>query len=336
MRILVTGGTGFLGRHVVWRLNASGHDVVFTGRNLQHADTVISGAIRTGCETRFIKVEHGSAQSHATMHGAASDADAAVHCAALSSPWGRPEAFEKANINSTHEVVDACRAQHVPRLIHISTPSIYFNFRDRIGIREDEPLPPPVNEYARTKGVAEQRAMQSPLDSVIALRPRAIIGPYDATLLPRLLRVSRVSRLPLMRGGNALIDLTYVDNVVDAVELALSANLQRAVVNISNGEPMPVRTLFAMLADAFGIELRVRRIPYPVVDAVATLLEWAALIRGGGEPPVTRYSAGLLAWSQTLDLTRARELLGYTPRVPLAEGIRRTAAWARQFEQVRS
>ena len=336
MRMLVTGGTGFLGRHVVWRLNSSGHDVVFTGRNVQHAETVIAGATRADCETRFVMLEHGSVQSHATMHEAAAGADAAVHCAALSSPWGRPEAFEKANIDSTQEIVDACRAQRVPRLVHISTPSLYFNFRDRIGIREDEPLPSPVNDYARTKGIAEQRVMQSPLDSVIALRPRAIIGPYDATLLPRLLRVARVSRLPLMRGGNALIDLTYVDNVVDAVELALSADLQRAVVNISNGEPMPVRTLFAMLADAFGIELRVRRIPYPVVDAAATLLEWAASVRRDWEPPITRYSVGLLAWSQTLDLTRARDLLGYTPQVPLAEGIRQTAAWARQFEQGRS
>lgn len=336
MRILVTGGTGFLGRHVVWRLNASGHDVVFTGRNVQHADSVIAGATRADCETRFIMLEHGSAQSHAKIHEAAAGADAAVHCAALSSPWGRPEAFEKANIDSTQEIVDACRAQHVPRLVHISTPSLYFDFRDRIGIREDEPLPSPVNDYARTKRIAEQRVIQSPLDSVIALRPRAIIGPYDATLLPRLLRVASVSGLPLMRGGNALIDLTYVDNVVDAVELALSADLQRAVVNISNGEPIPVRTLFTMLADAFGIELRVRRIPYPIVDAVATLLEWATIVRRDWEPPVTRYSVGLLAWSQTLDLTRARDLLGYTPQVPLAEGIRRTAAWARQFEQARS
>lgn len=336
MRILVTGGTGFLGRHVVWRLNASGHDVVFSGRNARHAETVIAGASRADRETRFIMIEHGSAHSHALMHEAAAGVDAAVHCAALSSPWGRSEAFHKANIESTQEIVDACRAQSVPRLVHISTPSLYFDFRDRLDIREDEPLPSPVNDYARTKGIAEQRVMQSPLDSVIALRPRAIIGPYDATLLPRLLRVARVSRLPLMRGGNALIDLTYVDNVVDAVELALTADLRRAVVNISNGEPMHVRTLFAMLADAFGIELRVRRIPYPVVDAVAALLEWAASSRPDWEPPITRYSVGLLAYSQTLDLTRARDLLGYTPRVTLADGIRRTAIWANQFEQARS
>jgi nucleoside-diphosphate-sugar epimerase len=178
--------------------------------------------------------------------------------------------------------------------------------------------------------------MRSPLGSVIALRPRAIIGPYDATLLPRLLRVARTSRLPLMRGGDALIDLTYVDNVVDAIELALSADLERAIVNISNGEPMPVRTLFAMLADAFGIELRVRRIPYPVVNALAALLERAASLRSGWEPPVTRYSVGLLAYSQTLDLSLARNLLGYSPRVTLADGMRRTAAWAGEFEQARS
>jgi nucleoside-diphosphate-sugar epimerase len=124
-----------------------------------------------------------------------------------------------------------------------------------------------------------------------------------------------------------LIDLTYVDNVVDAVMLALEADLERAVVNVSNGEPIPVHALFAKLANAFGVTLRVRRVPYPVVDAIATVLECVGRARPGWEPPITRYSAGLLAYSQTLDLTRARELLGYAPRIALDVGLARTAAW---------
>lgn len=328
MRILVTGGTGFLGRHIVWRFSASGHSVTFTGRSTQRAASVLASASNAGSEVRFVPVEHGSPRSRTLLLDAAAGADAVIHCAALSSPWGRTEAFEKANVESTREVIGACESNRVRKLVHISTPSLYFDFRDRIGIREDEPLPVPVNDYARTKGVAEQLAMHATINSVVALRPRAIVGPYDATLLPRILRVAHVSRLPLMRGGNALIDLTYVDNVVDAIELALSADIERAAINITNGEPMPVHRLFSILADAFGVELRVRRVPYALVNAVATLLERAARLRPDWEPPITRYSAGLLAFSQTLDLTRASELLGYTPQVTLAEGIRRTAAWA--------
>ncbi|MEX3960067.1 NAD-dependent epimerase/dehydratase family protein [Trinickia sp. EG282A] len=327
MRVLVTGGTGFLGRHIVWRLNASGHSVVFTGRNPKHAADVLAGTERHDLETRFVMLEHGDTKSATLLAESAADADAVIHCAALSSPWGRREAFERANVASTSEVVGACEARRIPRLVQISTPSLYFDFRDRLGIREEEPLPPPVNEYARTKGIAEDLVARAQIDSVIVLRPRAIFGPWDATLLPRIFRVAKVSRLPLMRGGNALIDLTYVDNVVDAVMLALGADIERAVANISNGEPMTVHDMFAKLGRAFGLELRVRRVPYPLLDAIAALLERAARLRPDWEPPITRYSAGLLAFSQTLDLTRARILLGYVPRVPLDVGIARTAAW---------
>jgi nucleoside-diphosphate-sugar epimerase len=330
MRVLVTGGTGFLGRHIVWRLNTLGHDVVFTGRNEHHASEVMHHREPGKGRLDFIALAHGTPNSLRALQAAAEHADAIVHCAALSSPWGRREAFERANIDSTREVIDACAAQRIAKLVHLSTPSLYFNFRDRVAIREDQPLPRPVNEYARTKGVAEQMVVHSDIGSVIALRPRAIFGPWDSTLLPRLLRVARQTRLPLLHGGTALVDLTYVDNVVDAVLLALSADIERATLNISNGEPMPVIALFQALAVAFGFEPRFRKVPYYLLAAIAALLEGIATLRPRWEPPITRYSAGLLAFSQTLDLTQARETLGYSPRVPFAEGLQRTAAWFAQ------
>lgn len=327
MRVLVTGGTGFFGRHLVWRLNASGDDVVFTGRSRAHAALVQAGAVRGDRDIRFVALEHGSPHAADRLIDAAAGADAIVHCAALSSPWGPRDAFERANVDSTREVIAACEAHRIAKLVHISTPSVYFDFRDRIGIREDEPLPPPANHYARTKGIAETMIADSTVASAIVLRPRAIFGAWDATLLPRILRVARVARLPLMRGGDALIDMTYVDNAVDAVMLSLQSDLARATLNISNGEPMPVRAMFAKVGQVFGIELRVRRVPYPIVDAVAAALEQIARVRRGWEPPMTRFSVGLLAYSQTLDLTRARERIGYTPRVPLNAGFERTAQW---------
>lgn len=327
MRILVTGGTGFLGRHIVWRLNMLGHDVIFTGRNRDHASEVLTHGESGKGSLAFVSMAHGTEESAKKLHAAADQAQAVVHCAALSSPWGRREDFERANVASTHEVLDVCTAHGIARLVHISTPSLYFDFRDRVGIREDEPLPPPVNDYARTKGIAEHMVTRSEIESVITLRPRAIFGPWDNTLLPRLLRVARKTRLPLMHDGSALMDLTYVDNVVDAVLLALSADHDRATINISNDEPMSVIDLFRAVAYAFDFAPRFRRVPYPLVAAIATLLERAAVLAPGWEPPITRYSAGLLAFSQTLDLTQARAALGYTPRVSFAEGMQRTAAW---------
>ncbi|PKM25216.1 MAG: NAD(P)-dependent oxidoreductase, partial [Gammaproteobacteria bacterium HGW-Gammaproteobacteria-12] len=136
MKILLTGGTGFVGRHIAWRLAAEGCEVVFSGRNRDAADEVQRHA---RAAMRFLPLEHGTPQASAALAEAARGADALVHCAALSAPWGSAEAFQRANVASTEEVITACRTQGVARLVHLSTPSLYFDFQDRLGVRERDP-----------------------------------------------------------------------------------------------------------------------------------------------------------------------------------------------------
>ncbi|MDR3410052.1 MAG: NAD(P)-dependent oxidoreductase [Formivibrio sp.] len=333
MKILITGGTGFLGRHVVWRLAVLGHTVCFTGRNAAAARQVL--ALSNG-DVSFVSLEHGVADAAAVLNRAAGQADALVHCAALSAPWGDKQAFYRANVVSTEEVLAVCTAQQTPRLVHVSTPSLYFEFRDRLAICEDAPLPPPVNEYARTKLVAEQRVADSPVDAII-LRPRGIFGPWDQTLLPRLLRVMQNGRIPLFNQGRALLDLTYVDNVVDAICLALAMRQPEVrTFNISNGQPLAAGRLFEQLATAFALPYRPVRVPFRVGVSLAHLLEIAARLAPGWEPPLTRYTVGAIAFSQTLDLSQAQQHLGYTPGVSVAEGIMRTADWFANHQELAS
>jgi nucleoside-diphosphate-sugar epimerase len=335
MKVLVTGGTGFLGRHVVWRFAASGANVVFTGRNAAAAKEVMQFAEGP---VRWVALAHGKPDAAALAASAARDADIVVHCAAMSAPWGSPEAFYKANVASTAEVLAACHECKVPRLVHISTPSIYFDFQDRLNIREDASLPSPVNEYARTKSLAEDLVRGDPPPETVILRPRALFGPWDRTLMPRLLRVMRQGPLPIMRGGAIQVDLTYIDNVVDAVQLAATKALPRSPVtyNVSNGEPQALMTLLETLAREFAIPLRTRKLPWPMIKLAATGLETAARIGNGKEPILTRYSAGVLAFSQTLDIRALRDELGYRPGVSINEGIRRHASWWRaQPDQIR-
>lgn len=329
MKILVTGGTGFLGRHVVWRLAGQGHEVVFTGRNARAAQVV---ARESPAPVRFALHVHGAADAAAHLKAAAAGADAVVHCAALSSPWGHIASFEAANVGSTQEVLDACAYHRVPRLVHISTPSIYFAFEDRLDIHEDAPLPTPVNAYARTKLDAERLVGASSVNAIV-LRPRGIFGPWDTTLLPRLLRVMHTGRMPVFRGGQALLDLCYVDNVVDAIALAALLPAQeyparnQRVFNISNGTPIAVRDLLEQLSAAFRMEYRTVHLPTWAGLLLATALETAYRLCPGAEPPLTKYTAGTMAFSQTLNIDHARRALGYHPRVGIAEGIRRTADW---------
>lgn len=325
MKILITGGTGFLGRHLVWHFSQAGHEVVFTGRKAAEAQAVCLQAP----QARFVPLEHGTGNAQSTLVREAAGADAIVHCAALASPWGPALAFRQANVDSTSEVLAACQANHVARLVHISSPSIYFEFRDHCGIDEYAALPAGVNEYARSKRVAEQLVVAADLPSRVILRPRAIFGPWDNTLLPRLLRLMQRGSMPLLRGGRALLDLTYVDNVVHAVQRALDLPpaTEARIYNISNGEPMPAAELFQSIATHFHLPLKLKPRPYAVADLLARVLEACARLVPDWEPPITRYSLAAIAYSQTLSLERARSELGYAPVVGLEQGMARTAQW---------
>jgi nucleoside-diphosphate-sugar epimerase len=333
MKILITGGTGFLGRHLVWRFAGAGAEVVFTGRNAKAAGEVSSYAEKP---VRWLPLEHGVPEAGMLLRQAARQADAIIHCAALSTPWGSKVDFHRANVASTAEVLAACETAQVKRLVHISTPSLYFDFCDRLQVREDTPLPKPVNEYAHTKGKAEALVLASPAPETAILRPRALFGPWDQTLMPRLLRVMQRGALPIMRGGRSQLDLTYIDNAVEAVWLAATQPLPRPLVtyNVSNGEPQELRVLLEMMAREFALPLRTRAVPWPIVSMLASGMEAVARLGDGKEPLLTRYSAGVLAFSQTLDISALRDDLGYQPKISISEGIRRHAAWWRDHHQV--
>ncbi len=326
MKLVITGGTGFLGRHLVWRAAAEGAEVLFTGRSAKAAAEVMRLA---PAPVRWRALAHGESAAETALAEVARDADAIVHCAALSSPWGRYNDFYRANVVSTTEVISASRACGVPRLIHISTPSLYFAFADQINIREDADLPEPANDYVRTKRAAETLVKQAGIPEVAILRPRALFGPWDQTLMPRILRVMGRGAMPVMRGGSIKLDLTYIDNAVEAIWLALTKPLPRpvSIYNVSNGEPRELLDLLIRMAHEFGLPLRTRKVPWPLVEVVARGLEIAARLGGGNEPPLTRYSAGVLAFSQTLDLSALRNELGWRPLVSIDEGIRRHANW---------
>ncbi|MFZ6874980.1 NAD-dependent epimerase/dehydratase family protein [Undibacterium sp. Di27W] len=329
MKILITGGTGFLGRHLVWQLAKEGHEVVYTGRNVEVARSIAKAA---ASPVEFVHLEHGSAHAREQLLACSQSVDVLIHSAALTSPWGSRSAFQHANVESTREVLAACQHNAIPGLIHISSPSIYFDFKDQLNIPEDSVLPRGVNEYARSKQVAEQLTMSAELPLRVILRPRAIFGPWDNALLPRLLRLLRYGRLPLLRGGRALLDMTYVDNIVHAIKLAmkLPPSETTQIFNISNGEPIAAADLFIKMAEQFSIPLHTVDRPYLLANLVAGLLECGAKLWPGWEPPFTRYSLATLAYSQTLDLSRARNVLGYSPVVSLDEGIARTARWRKQ------
>ena len=239
----------------------------------------------------------------------------------------------------TENVIAGCETHGVQRLVHVSTPSIYFGLDSLVNVREYAPLPArPVNEYARTKLLAEVAVDKASAQGlpVITIRPRAIFGPGDTTILPRLIARLKTGRLPVIGDGQNVIDMTYVENVVDGLLLCASSPPETLgkKYNITNGEPTALWPLIAKLCVALGYPYPKRQIPYPVADGVAALLEIVyRLLPGQPEPPLTRYSVALLAKNTTLDISAARRELGYQPRISVDEGFQRFVEWWRASQQ---
>jgi len=324
MKILVTGGTGFLGKALSLRLVLEGHEVTIIGRN----EVVGKEAGTYGI--RFIKAELAD---ELAITEACYGQDYVFHCGALSSPWGRYQDFYNSNVLGTKHVALGCQRHNIQRMIHVSTPSIYMEWRDWHHINENEVLPArAINTYAKTKRAAENivdDAWRKGLP-VITIRPRGIFGPGDRTIFPRLIRVNDSKGIPYF-GKEVMVDVTYIDNVVDALLLCISApnTFLGKKYNITNGEPMFLQTLLASLFEKLGYPLRFRKIPFPLAYYAAAIAELYATLPWSGEPEVTRYGVGVLYYSQTLDITAAQHELGYHPLVSISEGIQQFADWWR-------
>ena len=330
-RILVTGATGGLGRNAVRTLLEQGVQVRATGRNAETGRELE----RIGAE--FVALDLAQAtpqQVDALVRGI----DTVWHCAALSSPWGREQDFIAANVTATGQLLRAAASAHVRRFVHISTPAMYFDYRNRYEVPETFRPERYVNAYARTKAMAEKLVQDSaerqPQMLCVILRPRAIFGPHDQVLIPRLARVlrERGGKLPLPNGGAATIDVTYVDNVVHAMWLATihKSLVSGAAFNITNGEPARLCDILrALFCDELQQPFEIVSLPYRVLALAARIMELVSRLTRR-EPSLTAYSLGALSFDMTLDNAKARKVLGYRPIVSLQEGIVRTAQWLRQ------
>jgi 2-alkyl-3-oxoalkanoate reductase len=323
MRVLITGATGFLGFRLLEKLT-------------QHQGiSKLIAAGRTIRPTHFIdhpKITYqlGDLAEPGFAESIAIQADAIIHAAALSSPWGKRGDFRRANTLATRYLVQAAVKHGSVRFIFISSSSVYANKKDRFNVKESDPLPKRfVNHYAATKREAELEVMRSGLPYII-LRPRALIGRGDTVIMPRLITAFKTGRLRKIGHGDNLVDLTPVNNVVSATEASLFAGPRalNQIYNISNGSPVllweAIGNVLAMLGYAFDDK---KRVPFWVARSIAELLELKSNLTGGGEPPLTVYSVLTLARSFTMDISRARTFLAYEPQVSTGQAMAEFVQW---------
>ena len=320
MHLLITGGTGFLGRRVAALALVQGHRVRILGR-----DFAASGdLLKAGAEPYKADLREPAA-----VRRACAGADAVIHAGALSAPWGRRRDFFAINVAGTAAVIAGCRAGGVGRLVYVSSPSVTFTGQDVIDQTEDAPRPRRfASVYSLTKALGEDRVNAAARDGLatVIIRPKAIFGPGDNALLPRLLDAARRGCLSQIGDGQNRVDLTYVDNVAHALLRALDAPAAIGhIYTITNDKHPRLWEVIAAVLRGLGLPADLRAVPLPAALAAATLMEARAHLTGQ-EPLLTRYSAAILARTQTYDITAARRDLGYTPRITLDEGIARTIA----------
>ena len=305
MKILVTGATSGLGRNAVQYLLQSGESVVATGRNCE------VGRSLTNAGAQFVALDLTEATEDdcaRLMDGC----DAVWHCAAKSSPWGDKTAFWLANVKVTHTLAQAAGRLNIPRFIHISTPAVYFDFQHHYDLPETYLARAFSSHYASS----------------------GLFGPHDQVIVPRLMQQLQQGGgcLRLPRGGDALLDLTFVQNVVYAMRLATNVEGLRSgsIYNISNHQPQQLSVMLdALLHQQLGLSYRIAAVPWSLLSLVARGLELYGKCVNQ-EPVITRYSAGTLCFDMTLSAQKAITELGYRPRFSMEQGIAITGQWLRE------
>jgi nucleoside-diphosphate-sugar epimerase len=323
MKILVTGASGFIGGRFARFALEQGLTVRVNGRRAESVEHLV----RRGAE--FIP---GDLTDAGLVRELCHDVEAVVHCAGAVGVWGRKQDFTLGNVQVTENIVEGCLKQRVRRLVHLSSPSIYFDGHSHLNIKEDQVPRRFHNHYAATKYLAEQKvfgAIEFGLE-VIALRPRFVTGAGDTSIFPRLLNMQRKKRLSIVGNGLNKVDFTSMQNLNEAMLsslLAMGSALGKAY-NISNGTPVP-------LWDAVNYVMRRMQVPqvtryrsYGLAYSAAALNEAACMLwPGRPEPTLSRLGMQVMSKDFTLDISRARHYLEYEPKVSLWTALDEFCAW---------
>jgi nucleoside-diphosphate-sugar epimerase len=312
----VTGASGFVGGALARSLVEDG----WTVRALARSDA----AARTVAELGAEAVGGDIGDAEAIAAGAAG-CELAFHAAALPAEWGPREEFELANVAGTGNTLDGCRRAGVRRLVHVGTEAALLHGEPLVAVDETAPLRPDSKAlYSATKARAEQlvRAAADAEMETVVLRPRFVWGPGDRTVLPGLIEAVEAGRFAWIGGGGHLTSTTHIDNTVRGLRLAAERGRSGEAYFVTDGEPVVFREFVTELLATAGVEAPSRTLPAPTARAVAVAGEtlWRALPLPG-RPPVTRTAVWLSSLETTIDISKAREELGYEPVRTIEDGL---------------
>lgn len=325
---LVTGATGFIGSHVAQRLSREGYRVRCLVRSTSHTSVLdaLGAELVTGDLTRGRQLE-----------GFVRGCRFVLHCGALVSDWATTEEIRQVNVAGTRSLLVASAAASVERFVHLSSTDVY-GYPGTPAVDETYVSERFSNWYSETKRAAEAEvrsvARSNALEAVI-LRPATVYGPGSKDVVGEMARALRGGHMIVVDGGRAVAGLSYVENVVDAAMLALRhARAPGEAFNVTDALDVTWRRFLSDLADGLGYRAPRCSVPYRAAYAIAFSLEhgYRGLRRATGltaPPLLSRQAVHVLGRNQDFSNRKARELLGWEPRVDYADGLAATLAWLR-------
>ena len=323
MKILVTGGGGFLGTHICKELLNKGHEVSSFSRNSYvHLEQMGVTNIR------------GNLVNYDDVKNALSGVEAVFHVAALAGVWGDQDKYYKINTLGTQNVVNAAKELGIKTLVYTSTPSVVFDFGDIENGDESIPYPEKyLTPYAYTKHLAEKYVLENTDVSfhAVAIRPHLIWGPGDPHIIPRLVEKARAGKLKQVGDGNNLVDVIYVKNAaiahVQAFEkLVHDSSISGNAYFIGQERPVNLWQFINQILHHAKVELVEDRVSFKLAFSMGRVLEFIFKILGieKPEPPMTRFVACQLAKSHYFSHAKAKNDFGFEPKISIEQGLAET------------
>jgi nucleoside-diphosphate-sugar epimerase len=324
MNILVTGGTGFTGRHLVSRLLSEGHRVTV----LDVGQTPVAREL----ECAGARLVRGSVTDAATVDHATAGQDLVYHLAsAFRDVFASNDVYRDVDVEGTRRVLDASFRAGARRVVHVSTQGVHGSIRNTPG--DEDSAIAPRDSYCEAKYLAERvcREFIDRGEDVVIVRPTSIYGPGDTHGWLKLFRMVQKGRFLMIGDGRTLNHTVFVENVVDCLQLAAAAPHARGrTYLVGDDEATTLDRLVRLIAETLDVDLRMLRFPsYRLAWLGAAGVEFACKPIGVS-PPIFRRRLSWFRTNRAFRIDRARRELGYEPRVGLREGLARTAAWYRE------
>ena len=321
MKILVTGGTGFTGSHLVRRLLSRGHEVLALDNQ--------EGIFFKELQQEGAKVTIGTVTDENLLRSLIPGCEVIYHLAAAFRRVNLPKSeYVNVNVNAMRKLLDIARENKVRKIVYCSTQGVHGNVENPPGDENTPIKPEDFYQFTKYKGEeVAQEYIQQGMDITI-LRPTAIYGPGDPGRFLMMYRQVKKGVFPFFGKGQALYHPVYIDNFIDAFELAAEKPAAKGQAYIiADGKYYTIEQIVREIAKVMNVDLKVLHLPFWAIYSVSALVELVFKPFPWWDPPLFRRRADWFRQNRAFKIDKARRDMGYDAKIGLTEGLKRTYEW---------